>query len=231
MNDIWDEVVKAANIPGTTTAPRLEPIAGRVEMLSTGMRSAMGVKIRGNSLEDVEKVGSQIEKYLREVPSVEPSAVIADRLIGTPYLEINIDRQAITRYGVNIQDVDDVIEIAIGGKKITTTVEGRERYPVRVRYERELRDSVEALKNILVPAANGAHIPMLLVADIKYVRGPMVIKSENTFLVGYVLFDQKPGFAMVNVVQDADKYLKHKISMGELKLPPNTSYTISQFNK
>ncbi len=224
MNDVWNEIVKAADVPGTTVAPRLEPIAGRVEMLSTGMRSAMGVKIRGNSLEDVNKVGLEIEKYLREVPSIEPTSVIADRLIGTPYLEINIDRQAIARYGVNIQDVDDVIEIAIGGKQITTTVEGRERYPVRVRYERELRDSVEALKNILVPASNGAHIPMRLVADIKYVRGPMVIKSENTFLVGYVLFDKKPGFAEVSVVQNADKFLKHKISMGELKLPPNVSY-------
>jgi copper/silver efflux system protein len=224
MDDVWNEIVKAAYVPGVPSPPKLEPIAGRVEMLSTGMRSAMGVKIRGNSLEDVNKVGLEIEKYLREVPSIVPSSVIADRLIGKPYLEINIDREAITRYGVNVQDVDDVIEIAIGGRQITTTVEGRERYPVRVRYERELRDSVEALKNILVPASDGAHIPMRLVADIKYVRGPMVIKSEDTFLVGYVLFDKKPGFAEVNVVQDADKYLKHMISMGELKMPPNTSY-------
>jgi Cu(I)/Ag(I) efflux system membrane protein CusA/SilA len=224
MNDVWNEIVKAGHVPGVPDPPKLEPIAGRVEMLSTGMRSAMGVKIRGNSLEDLNKVGLQMEKYLRQVPSIEPSSVIADRLIGTPYLEIDIDRQAIARYGVNIQDVDDVIEIAIGGRQVTTTVEGRERYPVRVRYERELRDSVEALKNILIPAANGAHIPMSLVAKIEYVRGPMVIKSENTFLVSYVIFDKKPGFAEVNVVQDADKYLKHKVSTGELKLPPNTSY-------
>ncbi|MEJ2719480.1 MAG: efflux RND transporter permease subunit [Deltaproteobacteria bacterium] len=140
----------------------------------------MGLKIRGNNLVDINKVGLEIEKYLRQVPSIEPSSVFADRLIGKPYLQINIDRNAIARYGVNIEDVDDVIEIAIGGRKITTTVEGRERYPVRVRYERELRDSVQALNNILVPAQNGAHIPMKLVAKIQYVRGPMVIKSEDT---------------------------------------------------
>jgi copper/silver efflux system protein len=224
MNDIWNKIVKAAEVPGVTVPPKLEPIAGRLEMLETGMRSAMGLKIRGNSLQDLQTAGMQIEKYLRQVPSIEPSSVLADRLINSPYLEININRQAIARYGVNVQDVDDVIEIAIGGKQITTTVEGRERYPVRVRYERELRDSVEALKNILVTAANGAHIPLRLLATIKYARGPMVIKSEDTFLVSYVIFDKKPGFAEVNVVQDADRYLKHKISAGELKLPPNTSY-------
>ncbi len=224
MNDIWDEIVKAAHVPGTTAAPRLQPIAGRVLMLQTGMRSAMGLKIRGSNLEDLEKAGLQIEKYLRQVPSIEPSSVYADRLIGAAYLEINIDRGAIARYGVNIKDVDDVIEIAIGGRQITTTVEGRERYPVRVRYERELRDSVEALNNILVPAAEGAQVPMSLVAKIRYVRGPMVIKSEDTFLVSYVIFDKKPGHAEVNVVEDADRYLKGKIGSGELKLPPNISF-------
>jgi len=224
VNDIWNEIVKAAHLPGTTVAPRLQPIAGRVVMLQTGMRSAMGIKIRGNNLEDLEQVGLQIERLLREVPTVEPSSVIADRNIGVPYLEIDIDREATARYGVNVQDVNDVIEIAIGGRRITTTVEGRERYPVRVRYDREMRDSVEALADILVPGAKGVHIPMKSVADIKYVRGPMVIKSENTFLVSYVLFDKKHGVAEVTAVENTAKYLENKIHAGELRLPPNTSY-------
>ncbi len=224
MNDIWKEIVKAAHVPGTTAAPRLEPISGRILMLQTGMRSALGLKIRGPNLEDLDKAGLQIEKYLKQVPSIVPSSVYADRLLGAAYLEIDIDRKAIARYGVNIKDVDDVIEIAIGGRKITTTVEGRERYPVRVRYERELRDSVQALNNILVPGAGGQQIPMKLLAKIRYVRGPMVIKSEDTFLVSYVIFDKKPGYAEVNVVHDADRYLKEKIASGELKLPPNTSF-------
>ena len=184
----------------------------------------MGVKIRGKSLEEVEKVGLEIERFLKEVPSVEPSSVIADRVVGNPYLEIEIDRKAIARYGLKIQDVQDVIEIAIGGKRITTTVEGRERYPVRVRYQRELRDSLEALDKILVPGKEGAQIPLNLVATIKYTRGPMTIKSEDTFLVSYVLFDKKPEAAEVDVVNAANNYLKHKMETGELKLPPGTSF-------
>ncbi|MGC8605424.1 MAG: efflux RND transporter permease subunit, partial [Desulfomonilaceae bacterium] len=137
---------------------------------------------------------------------------------------IDIDRAATARYGVNVQDVQDVIEIAIGGRKITTTVEGRERYPVRVRYDRELRDSVDTLGNVLVSGSNGVQIPLISLATINYVRGPMVIKSENTFLVNYVIFDKKPGVAEVTAVVDAGKYLKEKIASGELKLPLNASY-------
>lgn len=226
-NDIWKEIVKAATLPGSTSAPRLQPIAARIVMLQSGMRAAMGVKIRGKTLEEVEKVGMEVERYLKEVPSVEPSSVIADRVVGNPYLEIDIDRKAIARYGIKIQDVQDVVEIAIGGKRLTTTVEGRERYPVRVRYQRELRDSLEALDTILVPGSEGAQIPLNLISKVNYTRGPMTIKSEDTFLVSYVLFDKKPGTAEVDVVVAADNYLKHKISTGELKLPPGTSYTFA----
>ena len=116
--DIWKEILKAASLPGTTSAPKLQPIAARVVMLQSGMRAAMGVKVRGKSLAEVEQVGMEIEKFLKEVPSVEPSSVIADRVIGNPYLEIDIDRKAIARYGIKIQDVQDVIEIAIGGNAL-----------------------------------------------------------------------------------------------------------------
>jgi Cu(I)/Ag(I) efflux system membrane protein CusA/SilA len=226
-DDIWKEILKAAAIPGSTSAPKLQPIAARIVMLQSGMRAAMGVKIRGKNLQEVEKVGLEVERLLKEVPSIQPASVIADRVVGNPYLEIDIDRRAIARYGIKIQDVQDVIEIAIGGKRITTTVEGRERYPVRVRYQRELRDSLEALEKILVPGNAGVQIPLNLVADIKYTRGPMTIKSEDTFLVSYVLFDKKPGKAEVDVVRAADNYLKAKIASGELKLPPGTSYVFA----
>jgi copper/silver efflux system protein len=226
-DDIWKEILKAAEIPGTTSAPRLQPIAARIVMLQSGMRAPMGVKVRGKSLEELEQVGLKIEQLLKEVPSVEPATVIADRIVGKPYLEIDIDRQAIARYGITIQDVQDVIEIAVGGKRITTTVEGRERYPVRVRYMRELRDSPESLENILVSGPGGTQIPIGMIAKINYVRGPMVIKSEDTFLVGYVLFDKKPGTAEVDVVEEADNYLKHKMSTGELQLPAGMSYVFA----
>ncbi|MBI5572246.1 MAG: efflux RND transporter permease subunit [Desulfomonile tiedjei] len=225
--DIWKEIVRAAQLPGTTSAPRLQPIAARIVMLQSGMRAAMGVKIRGKNLQEVEQVGMEVEKYLKEVPSIEPASVIADRVVGNPYLEIDIDRRAIGRYGIRIQDVQDVIEIAIGGKRITTTVEGRERYPVRVRYERELRDSMESLKNILIPGEGGVQIPLNLVATIRYTRGPMTVKSEDTFLVSYVLFDKRAGKGEVDVVEDANRYLQHKMSTGEFKLPAGASFVFA----
>jgi Cu(I)/Ag(I) efflux system membrane protein CusA/SilA len=227
-DDIWEEIVKAGQIPGTTSAPKLQPIAARIVMLQSGMRAPMGIKIKGPSLETIESVGLQIERFLKEVPSVEPSAVIADRIVGKPYLEIIPDRKALDRYGVKIRDFQDVVEVAIGGKNITTTVMGRERFPVRVRYQRELRDTIETIGKILVPAKAGKQqIPITELAEIRYVRGPQVIKSEDTFLTGYVLFDMKPGNAEVNVVEDCQRYLKSKIDSGELVLPRGVSYTFA----
>jgi len=225
--DIWDEIVSAGQIPGTTSAPKLQPIAARIVMLQSGMRAPMGIKIKGPDLETIEKVGLQLEKLLKEVPSVEPTAVIADQIIGKPYLEIEINRNAIARYGIMLQKVQQVIEVAIGGKKITTTVEGRERYPVRVRYMRELRNNIETLSKILVPSPKGPQIPLTQLSSVKYVRGPQVIKSEDTFLVGYVLFDMKAGFSEVDVVEDAALYLKQKIKSGELEIPAGVSYTFA----
>jgi len=226
-DDIWDAVVKAGEIPGTTSAPKLQPIAARIVMLQSGMRAPMGIKVKGPSLETIEKVGLQLEQYLKNVPAVEPSAVIADRIVGKPYLEINIDREAIARYGIMLENVQDVIEIAVGGRQITTTVEGRERYPVRVRYMRELRDSIEELGRILVPAAGGAQIPITQLAEIRYVRGPQVIKSEDTFLIGYVLFDKREGWAEVDAVEQAQAYLDERIETGEFELPAGVSFTFA----
>ncbi len=223
-DDIWKEITAAAELPGTTSAPKLQPIAARIVMLQSGMRAPMGLKIKGPDLETIERVALEIEGLLKEVPSVEASAVIADRIVGKPYLEIDIDRDAIKRYGLHIRAVQDVIEVAIGGRRITTTVEGRERYPVRVRYARELRDEVETLGRILVPTPTGQQIPLEQLAEIRYVRGPQVIKSEDTFLLGYVLFDMKPGNAEVDVVEECQRFLKNKIDKGELVLPDGVSY-------
>jgi Cu(I)/Ag(I) efflux system membrane protein CusA/SilA len=223
-DDIWDEIVKAGRLIGTTSAPKLQPIAARIVMLQSGMRAPMGVKVKGPDLETIEAVGLEIEKYLKQVPSVEPSAVLADRIVGKPYLEIDIDREKIARYGISVRQVQDVIEVAVGGRRLTTTVERRERYPVRVRYQRELRNSIEELERILVSASDGTQIPIIELAEIKFVRGPMVIKSENTFLTGYVIFDKKPGFAEVDVVQDAREVLGSKIASGEFDVPAGASY-------
>ncbi|OGV39488.1 MAG: acriflavine resistance protein B [Lentisphaerae bacterium GWF2_45_14] len=226
-DDIWAEIVDAATIPGCTSAPKLQPIAGRIVMLQSGMRAPMGIKVFGRSLKEIEALGSRIADILKEVPGVNASAVQPDRVIGKPYLEIDIDREKIARYKLNIRDVQDVIEIAIGGIRATTTVEGRERYPVRVRYARELRDSPEALAKIVVPSSEGVQIPLSELADIRYVAGPQEIKSEDTFLVSYVLFDKLPNYAEVNVVEAAQKMLAEKQKSGELVFPPNTHVKFS----
>ncbi len=223
-DDIWDEIVNAAQVPGTTSAPRLQPIAARIVMLQSGMRAPMGVKVRGPDLDTIERVALEIETVLKQVSSVEASAVIADRVVGKPYLEIDFKRRQIARYGLTIRDVQDVVEVAIGGRTITTTVEGRERFPVRVRYLRELRNEIESMNKILVPASDGSQIPLSQVASIEYVRGPQVIKSEDTFLTAYVLFDMKQGEAEVNVVEDCQRELQKRIDNGQFVLPDGVSY-------
>ena len=226
-DDIWDEIVKAGQIPGTTSAPKLQPIAARIVMLQSGMRAPMGVKVKGPDLKTIERVGLDIERFLKEVPGVEPLTVSADRIVGKPYLEIDIDREAIARYGVSIGQVQEVIEVAIGGRGVTTTVEGRERYSVRIRYMRELRDQIETLGEILVPAVDGVQIPLMQLAEIRYVRGPQAIKSEDTFLVGYVVFDKKPGYAEVDVVEQCRQYLQQKTADGEFPIPEGVNYHFS----
>lgn len=227
MDDVWKEITKAATVPGVTNAPKLQPIAARVVMLQSGMRAPMGIKVKGPDLQTIEDVGVNLERILKEVPAIEASTVIADRIVGKPYFEIEIDRDAIARYGLSVDDVQMVIAVAIGGEPITTTVEGRERYGVRARYPRELRDDPEAIKRIAIPTASGAQIPLGQLAHISYRRGPQMIRAEETFLTSYVLFDKKPGWAEVDVVRSAEAFLKEKIKSGELVLPAGVSYAFA----
>ena len=222
--DIWNEIVKVTDIPGLTSAPKLQPIEARLVMLSTGMRAPMGLKIYGPDLETIEKAGLQFEKALKEVPSVNASSVFYDRAVGAPYLEIKLNREAMARYGMSVSDVQEILQEAVGGMTLSTSVEGRERFPMRVRYARELRDNPDDLKRLLVPSMNGVQIPLGEIADISYTRGAQMIRSENTFLVGYVIFDKLEGKAEVDVVDEAAKIIKHKITTGEIKLVGGLSY-------
>lgn len=221
--DIWNEIA-AIQIPGVTSAPKLQPIETRLVMLQTGMRAPMGIKVKGPSLDTIEAFGYELEKLLVEVEGVKDEAVFADRIVGKPYIEVEWDRKAISRYGLKITDVQHYLEIAVGGMRLSTTVEGRERYPVRVRWARELREAPGMLEEILIPAANGAQIPLGEIAKIKYVRGPQAIKSEDTFLVGYVLFDKLDGYAEVDVVEAAAAHLQASIEEGRLRVPAGVSY-------
>jgi Cu(I)/Ag(I) efflux system membrane protein CusA/SilA len=183
--------------------------------------------VYGPDLQTIEDFGLQLEEVLKNVPSVKAEAVFADRIVGKPYLHLNINRDEISRYGLNVEDVQQTIETAIGGMKVTSTVEGRERFPVRVRYPRELRDDPESLGKILIPTPTGAQIPISQVVDFEYMRGPQAIKSEETFLVGYVLFDKRDGFSEVGVVNDAQAAILTKIDAGELFVPAGISYKFS----
>jgi len=223
-DDIWKEIVKVTNIPGLTSAPKLQPIETRLVMLSTGMRAPIGLKVYGPDLETIEKAGLQLEQALKEVPSVNAASVFYDRAVGAPYLEIKLNRESMARYGMTVSDIQEVLQVAVGGMALTSSVEGRERFPIRVRYARELRDNPDDIKRILIPGVNGVQVPLGEIADIDYTRGAQMIRSENTFLNGYVIFDKNEGKAEVDVVEEAAKVLKQKISSGQLTLTPGVSY-------
>ena len=194
----------------------LQPIQTRLVMLQTGFRAMMGVKIYGSDLKEIERIGLQIEALLKEVPGA--TDIVADRIVGKPYLEFEIDRDRIARYGVSIRDVQDVIEIAIGGMNIMESVEGRERYPIRVRYLREFREDIPELEKILLPTSTGAQVPLAQVLTIKSVLGPQEIKGERGLLVGYVTMNTRDRDE-VSVVEDAERLLQAALKDGRLKLP------------
>ena len=226
-DDIWKEIIRVTKLPGVTSAPKLQPIETRLVMLQTGMRAPMGIKVKGQDLKQIEAFGVQLEGILKQAEGVQPAAVFADRIVGKPYLLIDIDRAKIARYGISIQTVQDILKVAVGGMVITQTVEGRERYGIRVRYPRELRANPSDLAQIYIPISTGGQVPLSAVANIRYEKGPQVIKSEDTFLVGYVLFDKLDGFAEVGVVENVQALIQEKIDSGELNVPKGINYTFT----
>lgn len=224
-DDIWSEILQAADLPGITSAPKLQPIETRLIMLQTGMRGNMGIRISGPSLESLDSFATSLEPLLREVEGVRPSAVFADRVVGKPYLEIDIDRPAIARHGLTIQDVQQVISTAIGGQMLGMTVEGRERYPLRVRYAREVRNHPDDISRILIAAPDGTQIPLGQLAEIRFETGPMNIRSENTFLSAYVIFDRLPDHAPIDVINRVREEMDQRIDEGSLLVPDGVSFT------
>lgn len=226
-SDVWDAIVAVAQTPELTSAPRLQPIETRIVMLQTGMRGSMGVKVRGPDLESLDAFARGVERVLAAQPEVAPGSVVADRVVGTPYLEIHPDRTALARHGLQIEDLQQVVEVAIGGKPLTRTIEGRETYPVRVRYPAELRSSPDEIAAIRISTPAGAQIPLGEVAAVEFARGPQMIRSEDTFKAAYVTFGAAKGRAEMTVVNAARTALERAIADGSLETPHGVTWRLA----
>ena len=207
--DLRDEMDNALTIPGVANTWTM-PIIGRIDMLSTGIRTPLGLKIFGPRLDEIERIGLDLEKTLREVPGTR--AVYAERANTGYFLDFTVNRDEIARYNLTVEDVQEVIESAIGGMNLTTTVEGRERYPVNIRYGRELRDDIDKLKRVLVPTMEGAHLPLGQLADIRVTRGPGMVQSEGGRLTASVTLNIA-GSDFGGYVKRAQKAIAEKVKI------------------
>ena len=211
-----DEMDRALQLPGVTNAWTM-PIKARIDMLTTGVRTPVGIKILGPDLAEIGQIGEHLEMVLKDVPGTR--SVYAERVFGGYFLDFVINRDEIARYGLKVMDVGQIIESAIGGENISTTIEGRERYPINVRYLRELRDEPEKLQRVLVDTPTGAQVPLAQLAKLRFVNGPPMIRDENGMLAGYVFVDMA-GRDMGSYVDDLKRVVQEKVS-----LP--TGYTIT----
>ena len=206
-----DAALKLPGMPNIWTMP----IRNRIDMLSTGVRTPIGIKVLGPDLATIQRVGTRIEALLRGVPGTRN--VVAERTAGGYYVDFDLDRAALARYGVSVEDAQTLISSAVGGEPVTTTVEGRERYTVAVRYARDFRDDLDALSRVLVPTASGAQVPMGQLARLRTVEGPSMIRNENGQLAGYVFVDMA-GRDIGGYVAEAKALLRR-----ELTLPTGTT--------
>ncbi|MFB3784801.1 MAG: efflux RND transporter permease subunit [bacterium] len=209
----WEELIgemdQALRIPGSTNAWTM-PIKGRIDMLTTGVRTPIGIKIFGGNLKEIERIGSELETLLREIPGTR--SVYAERVAGGYFVDFVPRRDQLARYGLTIEELQMIIVSAIGGENITTTIEGRERYPVNLRYPRELRDDITRLRRVLVPTRTGAQIPLAQLADIELVQGPSMLRNENGFLAGYVYVDIT-GRDIGGYVEEAKQRVRDNLSL------------------
>ncbi len=218
-----NEIQSKTRIPGVSPI-MTQPIRNRIDMLATGIQTPVGIKVFGPDLKVVEQIATKLEAIVSGVKGA--ASVYAERIGNRPYFEIEINREQIARYGVNLGTVQDIISMAVGGMNITHTVEGRERYPVRVRYMRDFRDSPESLAELLIPTPSGAYVPMGLLVNFRKTLGPAMIQSENTvpYFRVFINVDQDL-VGLVDFVRDAQRAVEDRIDGGDLKIP--TGYYMS----
>jgi Cu(I)/Ag(I) efflux system membrane protein CusA/SilA len=212
-DELVDEMDRALKIPGTTNAWTM-PIKARLDMLSTGIRTPIGIKVFGSDLKEIERIGSEIEAAVRRIPATR--SVYAERVAGGYFIDFDLNREALARYGLTVDDANAVVLTAVGGETVTTVIKGRERYSVNVRYPRELREDLDRLSRILVPTPTGAQVPLAQIAAIRQVQGPAMIRNENGLLSGYVYVDFDTSKEDVGgYVEEAKKAVASAV-----KLPP-----------
>jgi Cu(I)/Ag(I) efflux system membrane protein CusA/SilA len=215
VDELSDAMNAAIQFPGLNNAWTM-PIKTRIDMLATGIKTPVGIKIAGPDLAVLERVAAEVEAVVKTVPGT--LSAFAERTMGGNYIEFNIDRDAISRYGLNVADVQDVLEVALGGMPLTTTVEGLERYGVNLRYSRDFRENLRALREIVVPTPAGAQVPLGQLAKIETVRAPMGIKSEGAIPNAWIYVDVK-GIDVGTYVQMAMRAVNESVTKGEIKLP------------
>lgn len=217
-HDIWEAITRAADLPGVTDAPVLQPISTRIIMNQTGMRGRVGLKVHGPDEETLETFGVRLEEALRNVPELRPESVQAERTMGKPYLELVLDRDALAARGLTVDHVQSEFATAIGGRQVGFAIEGRARRKVVVRYPREERHEPEALLELTAMSPSGP-VPIGEVASLRYVRGPQMIRAEDTFLTSYVLFDPRKDVTDVDAVGAAEAHLDALVEDGSLVVP------------
>lgn len=218
LEKLVEELDRIVKVPGLSNI-WVPPIRNRIDMLATGIKSPVGVKVSGTNLREIDRVAAEVERAVKEVPGV--SSALAERLGGGRYIDVNIDRDAAARYGLNVADVHSVVTAAIGGDNIGETVEGLQRFPINVRYPREMRDSVEKIRTLPVLTERGAQIRLGDVAEVKISDGPPMLKSENARLSGWVYVDIR-GRDLSSAVRDMQRAVAE-----EVKLPAGTSISWS----
>jgi Cu(I)/Ag(I) efflux system membrane protein CusA/SilA len=215
-DELTDALNNVVQIPGLNNAWTM-PIRTRIDMLSTGIKTPVGIKIAGADLATLERIGTEVEAVVRKVPGT--TSVFAERVMGGRFIEFEIDREAIARYGLTLADVQDVLSVALGGMPLTTTVEGLQRYTINLRYDRDFRSDLRALReDIVVPTPTGAQIPLGQLATVKVVDGPMGIKSEGAVPNAWVYVDIR-GVDIGTYVQMAMRAVNEAVARGEIKLP------------
>ncbi|MBN3343906.1 efflux RND transporter permease subunit [Pectobacterium brasiliense] len=211
MDKLVAELDRTVNLPGIANV-WVPPIRNRLDMLATGIKSPVGIKVNGNNLADIERTAEQIEQVVKQVPGV--TSALAERLAGGRYIDIDIDRQRAARYGVSVEELQSVVSTLIGGQNIGETIEGRQRYPINIRYPRELRDSLQKLRDLPIVTANGSRVTLAELADIRVSEGPPMLKSENSRLSDWIYVDLR-GRDLKSAVEDMQQAVAQQVTLPE----------------